>query len=158
MNRREQSRLRRNEVKACRHYRKFLRVAVKALSNKTTFGIQLQKYGRKIFGLKFHGVYMSDQIPRNLSRHRPYAIVNLDKSTGPGSHWIAVAYRGAKKLWVYDSFGDLNKPPPQIKRLYPRSVLTDPDAEQSILETNCGARAMAWLMVVECFPREALLI
>ena len=143
---------------ACRRYKHFLRIAVRALSNKTTFGSQLKKYGRRVFQMKFHGVYMSDQIPRNLSRRRPYAIINLDKSNQPGSHWIAVAYRGPKKLWVYDSFGDLNEPPSQLMTLYPRSVLTDPDAEQSLTETNCGARAMAWLMLVECFPRQALLI
>ena len=73
------------------HYNWLLdRIAIPMVTNKTTGTEQLEKAGNELFGNKFHGVYMSDQAP-NLSKTKPYAIVNFDKSTDPGngSHWIA---------------------------------------------------------------------
>ena len=101
---------------------------------------------------------MSDEIPSTLSQRRPYAIVNLDNSTEPGSHWIAVSHVGPRKLLVYDSFGARHTIPSCIMKLYPRSIATDPDAEQGLKETNCGARAMAWLLMDAIFPNESWFI
>ena len=125
------------------------RVAVPAVSNRTTYGRDLKQFARRAFGTRFRGVFMRDEIPSNFNAQHPYGIVNLDRSVEPGSHWIAVAYQGPRNLMIYDSFGKMHRPPREIFQKYPNSELTDPDAEQSLRETNCGARCLAWLMLVE---------
>lgn len=143
------------------HYQHLLRITKTMVGNKTTFGTDLNRTARQLFGKRFAGVFMSDKIPAHLQMANPrYAIINLDDSTEPGSHWIAVARTSwvTKKLLVHDSYGRINQVPPMIMRLYPRSVVTDPDVEQGLRETNCGARALAWLLMMEIFPEEAPLI
>ncbi len=127
-------------------------VVVPELSNTTTFLRDLHAFGKKAFGTKFHGVYMRDQLPR-LGKRRAYAILNLDKSTNPrnGSHWIALAFLKSKQLLVYDSFGSFHDVPKEILDQYPKSISTDPDAEQRSEETNCGQRCLAWLLHLELY-------
>ena len=141
-------------------YQWFLwRVAVPAVSNTTTYGDTLLRHARQWFGRKFHGVYMRDEVPSDLNGRRPYAIINLDDSKDPngGSHWIAVAWQPAQRaLWVYDSFGKMHDVPQELLALYGDIVSpTEPDAEQHVDEKNCGARCLAWLLLAECFPRDA---
>lgn len=119
------------------------------VGDKTTYLSQLLGAGKKIFGVKFKGVFPSDKIPK-LNDLSPYCVLNLDHSGEPGSHWIALAKMGDDTL-VYDSFGR------NYKRIIPNLdysqngtiVNTDADVEQGILETDCGARCLAFLMVVD---------
>lgn len=139
--------------KAVFHYEQLLRrVAIPGVSNETTTGQTLFEFCRHLFGKKFHGVYMRDEIPRDLSNKTPYAILNLDADTDPGdgSHWIAVAFQDNVVL-VYDSFGQLHETPKELIELYGKATVTDPDAEQSLDETNCGARCVAWLLLTDLF-------
>lgn len=140
------------------HYVRFLRtVAVPVLSNSTTFDTDLQKFGTRLFRQRFHGVYMIDEIPSTFDATRPYGIINLDRA--PGTHWIAVAFHRSLGLLVYDSFGRMNETPKELTRLYGQSVVTDPDAEQTVDEKNCGARCFAWLCVMDVYGvREAICI
>lgn len=140
-----------DESKAVERYNILLHdVVIPAVSNETTTDVQLLQFARKAFPKKkFHGVYMANEIPGNISAARPYAIINLDPP--PGSHWIAVAWLGPQSLLVYDSFGALHTVPEALLRLYPKSTTTDPDIEQGLRETNCGARALAWLMLFDMF-------
>lgn len=110
---------------------------------------EMRQAGQALFGKRFHGVYMADQIPKTLSKKRGFAVVNLDKERDKtnGSHWIAVSYEGPKSLLVYDSFGELHETPEQIGDLYPNSTTTNPDQDQKVDESNCGARCMAWLLM-----------
>jgi hypothetical protein len=152
------------ESQALFRYEQFLTISTQNLGDSTTFGDVLQRYGKYVFGTKFVGVFMANEIPNNLRQRTPYAIINLDLKHEPGSHWISVAAlppeppRSERQLLVYDSFGSLNDIPAQILTKYPGSIPTDPDAEQRIDEQNCGARAMAWLMMFECFPVQSVLI
>jgi len=147
------------------HYNWLLKhVAIPAVSNTTTEGKDLQKFGRKVFGQKFHGIYMVDEIPDDFNTTYPYGIINLDTAydkdgkENEGTHWIAVAYQGRGRLLVYDSFGKLHQTPKQLIAKYGKSRVTNPDAEQGLREKNCGARCLAWLMMVEIFPKEAAMI
>ena len=69
------------------------------------------------------------------------AIFNLDTKKQPGSHWVAVV-KDKKHYIVYDSFGR------DIKLKQKNYIMTDKDAEQSVEESNCGQRSVAWLVVV----------
>ena len=85
-------------------------------------------------------------------------ILNLDKSTEAGSHWIAVAKIDEQSgpydedtVICYDSFGRDNREIiPDLGRSGNGTVVdTDRDAEQEITETDCGARSIAWLVVLD---------
>ncbi len=58
----------------------------------------------------FRGIFMRDNLP---NRQRPLknecAIINLDTTSGPGTHWTAY-YKKDKDVYYFDSYGNL--PPP----------------------------------------------
>lgn len=119
---------------------------------------ELHGIGKKLFGVKFKGVFPSDRIPK-LNDLSPYAILNLDTSEEPGSHWVAIAKHPNKdKTLLYDSFA--RKGSKIIKSLEysgnGRIIDSDlKDKEQKIEETNCGGRCLAYLVVVEKYGWDA---
>ena len=119
--------------------------------DKSTYMDDLDRVGRKLLSIKFKGVFPSDKIPK-LNDLKPYCILNLDKSTESGSHWIALAkIHGKNSSLVYDSFGRSNKKIiPALKNSGNGTIVdTDRDAEQEIIETDCGARCLAWLVLLD---------
>lgn len=139
--------------------KKILKEVVKLVGNGTTFGSQLKKAGKYLLGSRFAGVFASDQIP-NLKGREKYAILNLDKSWQPGSHWIALA-KNDNDYIIYDSFGRRSKKiiPAVFNKTKGYIVDVDLDAEQKMSEDNCGARSLAWLFIYDKFgPGVAVLI
>jgi len=98
---------------------------------------KLDGVGKHLFGDKFIGVFARDTMPK-LEKGQ-YLIFNLDTSDKPGSHWVALT-----NDLVYDSFGRDMKHVTQTGQ-------TDPDAEQSKTELNCGARCIAFLAVYDTY-------
>ena len=137
-----------DEKKALKIYKANLKIVERKVGVNTTWQSDLDKLGRRMFGSKFVGVFPSDIIPK-LS-NGCYCILNVDKSNEPGSHWVALVKRG-HRLIFYDSFGRSGKKliPSLLKSHNGRLVDTDSDAEQKILESNCGARCIAWLMLYD---------
>lgn len=138
-------------------YKTILKNIIEPLTgDETTYLNELLGVGKKLFGVKFKGVFPSDKIPK-LNDLSPYAILNLDRSKEPGSHWVAIAKNDKDDITLlYDSFGrEGNK---IIKSLNysgnGRIVNTDLDAEQKVKETNCGARCLAWLVVCDMYGFE----
>jgi hypothetical protein len=139
-------------------YNKILKQIIEPLSGDgTTYLTELNGIGKKLFGVKFKGVFPSDKIPK-LNDLSPYAILNLDTSKQPGSHWVAIAKSPHKnETLLYDSFA--RKGSKIIKSLSysgnGRIINSDlKDAEQRVEETNCGARCLAYLVVVEKYGWE----
>ena len=131
----------------------------KLLGNTTTYSTDIERIGKQLLGTKLHGVYASDKIPK-LTNRRPYAILNLDKSYEPGSHWIGLAKNG-KNAIIYDSFGRHHtKIIPSVNYSGNGKILsTDLDAEQGDHETNCGSRSLSWLVFFDKYgAEEALMI
>ena len=131
----------------------------------TTFSDDLKRVGCQLFGSKFAGVFASDELPE-LSIKMPYTIINLDKSSMQGSHWIAVVFTGRSDtadnsnklessraaILVYDSFGrDTKTIIPSIINKYGRRNVedADDDAEQHIFQDDCGQRSLAFLYVAD---------
>jgi hypothetical protein len=142
-----------NEAKAEQLYKDTLKNVIYPLTgNKSTYMNDLDRVGRKLLGIKFRGVFPSDKIPK-LNDLKPYCILNLDKSTQSGSHWIALAKILGKdeSSVVYDSFGRSNKKiiPALLNSKNGTIIDTDRDAEQKIEETDCGARCLSWLVVLD---------
>lgn len=121
------------------------------LGNSTTYLGTLEKVGKKLFGIKFKGVFPSDKIPK-LNDLSPYCILNLDSSYEGGSHWIAlVKLPNEKGALFYDSFGR------DYKKIIPEVMLsgngriknTEDDAEQEIEQEDCGQRCLAFIMLYD---------
>ena len=121
---------------------------LKGLPQDTTYLDQLTDIGRANFGNRYRGTFPSDQIPK--LRPNQCCILNLDKSTEPGSHWIALARGSGTQSYVYDSFGRRGVGLiPALKWSVPGRVIdSERDAEQGVMEANCGARCIAWLHVL----------
>jgi len=110
----------------------------------TTDNIELEQMGHALLGTKFKGVYASNGIPA-LTVKQPCAVIN--NKPAPGEHWLGVArVPRTGRVMVYDSFGRSHaKLLPGA--LPPGTQDTDPDVDQSVKQTNCGQRPLAWLVV-----------
>ena len=138
-----------NEEDANVLYEAFLVLTEKLVGDAETSLDTIAKAGKFLFENKFTGVYASDKVPPTLT----YAIINLDKSTERGSHWVALARQQPGLYLLYDSFGRSKaKILPDLKML---TKDTDHDAEQEKSEDNCGARCLAWLCVFDQVGKEA---
>jgi hypothetical protein len=110
----------------------------------STYNSDLDVVGKHLWPAEWSGVCPSDKYqPRQT---KPYAIINVDKSNEPGSHWMAIC-----DGLVYDSFGRKTSSLVDIEHL----ADTDPDAEQDAAEENCGQRCLAWIWVYDKLGREA---
>lgn len=133
-----------------------LNVVYKQLGRGTTTNLQLDKYGKLVFGNRYLGTFTADQIP-DMARDT-LAIVNLDESGGDGTHWVAVVRAKSGEHIVYDSFGrDTKKILPSIYGKGRRVVATDDDAEQKEAQSDCGARCIAALMMYDLYGKHTLL-
>lgn len=118
----------------------FLNAIEEVMGTGTTYSSDLDRVGKHLFGAEWRGVFASDDaLPSN-----GCYIVNTDKKSGPGEHWMAV-HNG----FFYDSFGRKSKtflPNMKLKEA------PDYDAEQNKKEENCGSRCLAWLLCAKHYP------
>ena len=142
----------REERKANKIYDLLLDRIIKyhTLTNGTTYLSQLDEIGKHLLKDKFMGVYPSDKIPK-LTKKQCYCILNLDNSSESGSHWVSLALDLKGNSMFYDSFGrDYKEIIPNLEYSKNGKVInTELDAEQGILQQDCGSRALAWLLLYE---------
>ena len=128
--------------------------------NKTTTTSELNSIGKELFGNKYLGTFAQDQLPSKIyEAPSKYAIINVDTTGLPGTHWVAIAgLPNSKKIMVFDSFGRASKT--LLPLLRQGSVIdTDSDAEQKQIQLSCGQFSMAWLYFFEKYgPKNAELI
>lgn len=134
----------------------FLESIVRYIGNTTTKASDLLSFGKRLFGDKFIGVFSADTIPK--MSPNTYAIVNLDNSKEPGSHWIALV-KTKNEIIVYDSYG--RRTTSILPSLYQTGngvvIESENDAEQTKKEKNCGARVLAALLIYDQYGKSALL-
>lgn len=82
----------------------------------------------------FRGVFMRDTLP-NIIRNKECGIVNLDTSSGHGTHWVAYYRNGANRIY-FDSFG--LDPPTEIQKYLDRPYLMQTFQLQNASDTICG--------------------
>lgn len=111
-----------------------------------TIDTELARVGRALFGAHFRGVFAADEVPA-LTAAAPYAVFNADRRASAGSHWLAAARDPAGSVVVYDSFGRPWRTVADATTFVGTDA--DLDAEQSVRQTNCGQRALAWLLVAD---------
>lgn len=92
----------------------------------------------------FRGVFMRDQLPTRPS-HRECAVINLDKSTGPGTHYVAYVKRG-NEVWYFDSYGNLS-PPAELIHYLGRSaaIFYNRTRVQKFNTQMCGRLSLQFL-------------
>lgn len=121
-----------------------------------TTNIELDAVGKKLFGKKYVGTFSSDRIPK--LKKNQMCIANLDDSTQPGSHWVALYCNDMNRTYFYDSFGrKVNSFKNIQKRNRHLIEAKDYDAEQKIEESNCGQRCMAILSCFSTMPAKYVL-
>lgn len=87
---------------------------------------------------------MLDDLPRK-PKHKESAVVNLDDSSGEGTHWVCYSKRGNQILY-FDSFGDL-PPPHQLIRYWGKNsqIKYNYDKYQNFNSYNCGHLCLKFL-------------
>ena len=91
----------------------------------------------------FRGVFMRDTLP-DKPREKECGVLNLNKSSKPGSHWVAFYKDGDRRIY-FDSFGQVTpfelqrylKTPEEFKENKP-VIQRNTDIVQKEDKTNCG--------------------
>ena len=73
------------------------------LPNKPLNNFELEDAVKKLKIPSFRGVFLLDTLPKKPNK-KECGIVNLDKSSGPGTHWVAW-YKNSKNKIYFDSYG-----------------------------------------------------
>ena len=91
----------------------------------------------------FRGVFMRDTLPNN-PQEKECGVLNLNKSSESGSHWVAFYKDGDKRIY-FDSFGQVV--PLELQKYLKTSkefsedkpvIQRNTDIVQKENETNCG--------------------
>lgn len=90
----------------------------------------------------FRGVFMRNNLPRKPHTYE-CGIVNLDESSGPGTHWVAY-YKMNKNIEYFDSFGNL-RPPKEIEKYLGKNILFNHRVYQIYNSVNCGHLCLKFL-------------
>lgn len=98
----------------------------------------------------FAGVFPSDLLPMREINYPSAFVVNLDKSSQEGSHWISIFFDSVGKSEVFDSYG-AHPLPANILRFLHRHTLKGRTKRnkrqlQSFFSTVCGAYAIFYIM------------
>ena len=144
-----------NSKNATKLYNKKLKEIEKYTGDKTTYLSQLNIIGKQLLGSKFKGVFPSDKIPK-LTNKVCYCILNVDKSTESGSHWVSLAKIENNESLFYDSFGREGVQLIKHLKYSGNGTIVDAerDEEQQEIEQNCGARAISFLCILDKYGAE----
>ena len=96
--------------------------------------IQLIDAAKKLNIKNFRGVFLRDELPK-VPREKECGILNLDDSTGGGTHWVAWIKRANEKLY-FDSYG--LPPPTELIRYLHSPVFYNSERIQPDNEGFCG--------------------
>jgi hypothetical protein len=85
---------------------------------------------------------MRDNLLKNLKAGQSI-VINLDNSTGAGTHWTAL-FKDKEKINYFDSFG--LQPPQELIDLNPKiKIVSNTHQFQPMRNTNCGAYAVFFI-------------
>jgi len=105
---------------------------------------EVNNYGKKL-NIKYYKPHcMLDELVGK-AKSRESGIVNLDKSSGPGTHYVCYYRFGNNKIF-YDSFG--LTPPIEIQKYLGENVLYQTFRLQKLNEVNCGKHCLYMLKML----------
>ena len=73
------------------------------IPNKSLTNFDLEDYADRLNIRSFRGVFMRDELPRQINAIE-CAVVNLDDSDGPGTHWVCY-WNTTEFSNYFDSYG-----------------------------------------------------
>lgn len=85
---------------------------------------------------------MRDNLPKNAHKYE-CGIVNLDSSSGNGTHWVAY-YKKKSNVNYFDSFGNL-KPPQELVNYLGDQITYNYTQYQTYNTVNCGHLCLDFL-------------
>lgn len=85
---------------------------------------------------------MRDTLPQK-PRLNETGIVNLDRIQGEGTHWVAYKKFG-KKVYYFDSFGDL-RPPIELVKYLGNNIQYNTERQQRFDSVLCGHLCLKFL-------------
>ena len=104
------------------------------LPNVPLTNIQLIDAAKKLNIKNFRGVFLRDELPK-VPREKECGILNLDDSTGCGTHWVVWIKNANEKLYFH-SYG--LPPPTEILKCLRSPVLYNSERVQPDNEVFCG--------------------
>lgn len=114
------------------------------LPKRALYDYELEKYAKKLGIHSFRGIFMRDTLPRQPNTNES-AIVNLDISDNPGTHWVAYLKNG-NNVQYFDSFGDLKPPKELVSYFGPYvKIMYNSESYQTFNQWNCGHLCLSFL-------------
>lgn len=104
------------------------------LPNKPLSNFDLQDAAKVIKIPRFRGVFVRDSLPKRTNKLE-CGILNLDDSSGNGTHWVVWAKNRSTKYY-FDSYGI--QPPLEITRYLKSPILYNSERLQPDGEVFCG--------------------
>lgn len=87
---------------------------------------------------------MKDELPKNIWKNET-AIINLDKSSGPGTHWVCYK-KLLNSVYYFDSYGNIPPPKELIKYFGSKlKVYYNHNREQPDNSLICGHLCLEFL-------------
>lgn len=106
--------------------------------------LELIKYAKKFKIPHFRGVFMRNELSLMTPRRNETGIINLDSSSGNGTHWVAYSKKNNRVLYS-DSFG--LRPPPEVVQYFKgHNLLYSNDQIQEFDSSNCGKLCLLFLI------------
>ena len=104
------------------------------LPNKPLSNIELLEAARKLKIPNFRGVSLRDALPTT-PKKKECGILNLDDTTGSGTHWVAWYKNGTEKKY-FDSYG--LQPPNELVDYLAPPILYNTERVQPYDQVFCG--------------------
>ena len=114
------------------------------LPNKPLTNFELLDAAKKLNIPNFRGVFLRDELPKK-PRANECGILNLDDSSGRGSHWTCWIKRAKDKIY-FDSYG--LPPPTELLKYLKSPVYYNSERIQPDNEVFCGHLCLYVLKVV----------
>jgi len=104
------------------------------LPNKPLTNFELIEAAKKLNIPNFRGVFLRDELPKK-PRRNECGILNLNDSSGRGSHWVVFSKNGNEKIY-FDSYG--LPPPTELLKYLGDPVYYNSERIQPDNEVFCG--------------------
>ena len=104
------------------------------LPNKPLSNLELLEAARKLKIPNFRGVSLRDALPTT-PKKKECGILNLDDTTGSGTHWVAWYKNGTEKKY-FDSYG--LQPPNELVDYLHSPILYNTERVQPYDQVFCG--------------------
>ena len=109
----------------------FIAVGDVILPNKPLSNLELIQAAKELKIPNFRGVFLRDTLPKK-SRKKECGILNLDDTTGSGTHWVA----WFNKKYYFDSYG--LQPPNEMIDYIKTPILYNTEQVQQSDQVFCG--------------------